>query len=177
MVTPVADAWLPRGPLTVELWSKPSNSRVREFIKAADGLDGTGNETPAFFMRTYISGSFQAGVYHETAHGYQLCSIRSPYDAYELTGRFHLTMTYDGERIRLFVNGVEQPDTGECVPGGRPRVVPASVRVSLGVPFSRDGRPHSELDGFNGKLDEVAIYDRALPADVVFAHHRVGAGG
>lgn len=56
--------------------------------------------------------------------------------------------------------------------------MPPSVRVGLGVPlFYRDGRPDSELDGFNGKLDEVAIYDRALVADVVAEHHRLGAGG
>ncbi|MDF5758238.1 LamG-like jellyroll fold domain-containing protein [Spongiactinospora sp. TRM90649] len=64
----------------------------------------------------------------------------------------HLAATYDGSALRLFVNGVQV--------GSRP--VTGDIRVSSGRVFI--GGNEFWGDHFEGLIDEVRIYDRALSA-------------
>jgi len=66
------------------------------------------------------------------------------------TGWMHVAATYDGSRIRLYVNGVLEGN----VPG--PSAI-GTDPVALGLGAQSDG---TRL--FNGALDEVRIYNRAL---------------
>jgi large repetitive protein len=80
---------------------------------------------------------------------------------------YHVVGTYDGQRARVYVNGVER----------------ASAAYTGGVTWhaSRDlllGRQRNPTQGaarwLDGKLDEVALYDQALAAATVQAHYDRG---
>ncbi len=83
----------------------------------------------------------------------------------------HVVVTFDGMNLRLYVNGqaaagptpagIELPDTsGAAVAGAR----------------SGGNTPIGQAAHFDGDLDEIAVYDLALSADRVAAHHQAGRG-
>ncbi|MBI4583047.1 MAG: LamG domain-containing protein [Planctomycetes bacterium] len=64
----------------------------------------------------------------------------------------HLAATYDGSRLRLYVNGVEKGSAAQA--GG---INPSSTPLRLG------GNTYGD-EFFPGRIDEVRIYNRALTA-------------
>ncbi|NUQ02060.1 MAG: LamG domain-containing protein, partial [Armatimonadetes bacterium] len=77
------------------------------------------------------------------------------------TGRWvHLAGTFDGQTIRLYVDGVEQASTARVGP-----LKPSSRPLWLGS-YEAGHRAH-----FTGLLDEVKLYDRALGAAEVRAQY------
>jgi hypothetical protein len=82
-------------------------------------------------------------------------------------GTYHVVGTYDGANVRLYVNGVERARSAYT--GG------------IGYDPSRELYLGSQTKSFNrsvrfldGKLDEVALYDRALAASTVQQHYLRG---
>ena len=93
-------------------------------------------------------------------------TVIAPFDL-KLGGTYHVVATYDGTDARLFVNGVQR----------------ASAAYTGGVAYHPSRQLHlgSQPKSFNrgvrfldGKLDEVALYDRALPASTVNQHYLRG---
>lgn len=70
---------------------------------------------------------------------------------------YHVVVTYDGATLRLHLNGALE-DTEAA--GGLPDT---TVPLRIGSSSSNTGR-------FDGEIDEVAIYDRALTAEEVRRH-------
>ena len=69
----------------------------------------------------------------------------------------HLVLARDGDRVRVYLNGSPEIDaTMEYRGGPDAELLIASARA--------------EDSSFEGKIDEVAVYDRALSADEVAAH-------
>ena len=70
----------------------------------------------------------------------------------------HLAMTYDGDSLRLFVNGK---------PAGERKVGRQRKPGSRGLAFGR--RQDNSGDGyhFRGAIDEIRLYDRALSAEQI----------
>lgn len=78
---------------------------------------------------------------------------------------YHVAMTYDGAALRLYVNGVldrSEPLTGPIIVTGQPLVIGGSV------PGPWD---------FNGRVDELSLYHRALSANEIGAIFAAGAAG
>ncbi len=73
----------------------------------------------------------------------------------------HLAGTYDGQMMRVYQDGREVGHLARTGP-----VKPNPEPLCLGN-YARDHRAH-----FQGLLDEVRLYDRALTADEVAAHAR-----
>jgi hypothetical protein len=63
----------------------------------------------------------------------------------------HLAMTYDGAKLRYYVNGVLKGTANGADPGASPDQLLIGGDISWG-----------EEDAFKGLIDEVRIYDRAL---------------
>ena len=73
-------------------------------------------------------------------------------------GRWVYTVaTYDGTHLELFVDGALVVQTADARP-----------QLSKIVPLYIGGGPAGA--GFDGTIDELAIYDRALPAERIKAH-------
>ena len=69
----------------------------------------------------------------------------------------HVVGTYDGSTQRIYVDGTERG--------------PATTD-SISVPTN--GYPVRFGDHVRGRVDEVALYDRALPAATILAHYDAG---
>ena len=73
-------------------------------------------------------------------------------------------MVRDRQRVRVFLSGSDSPEIAGEVPGG-PANHPGRVFV---------GGRHDSAANFEGKIDEVAIYDRALTQADIAEHFRAG---
>ena len=80
----------------------------------------------------------------------------------------HLIATYDGNVIRIYVNGLL--DTEMAAPGSvSPKPPTAQNLIESGVGI---GNQTQRDRPFNGLIDEVALYPSALSAARVLAHYR-----
>ena len=78
---------------------------------------------------------------------------------------YHVGMTYDGASLKLYVNG--------SLDG----IVAASGPITVTSEPLRIGGPSSGPWSFNGRVDEVSLYDRALSSSEIQAIYNAGAGG
>lgn len=76
----------------------------------------------------------------------------------------HVVCTFDGTTSRLFVNGMEEPVNGTNGTAGQVSIPDTSFDFSIGAASSNFGF-------FAGTIDELAIYDKALPASAIQAHY------
>ena len=82
----------------------------------------------------------------------------------ELNTWHHIACTYDGEDLRAYCDGEQVAETKigrERTPGATP----------LSIARRQDG-----YNTFTGRIDEVAVYDRALTPDEVKARFEAGGG-
>jgi len=75
----------------------------------------------------------------------------------------HLAMTYDGEFLRVYADGRQVAE--EQI--GRPR--------TLGTGPLAIGRRQDQYNSFEGLIDEVRVYDRALTPEQLKAHYEAGS--
>ena len=75
----------------------------------------------------------------------------------------HMAGTYDGRLMRLYIDGEE---IGQRSLTGRINVDPARP---LTVGIEENGGGHVPENPFDGRIDEIRIYDRALDADEIAA--------
>ena len=119
-----------------------------------------------------------------SANGYQLAVLQGELEAWIATVdnpkglgvRFalplqrwvHVAATYDGTSLRLYLDGAEvanQPLTGNILPNNHDACI------------GNDNWPGSRGYAFNGLLDEIQVYDRALtPLEIRALHATQGAG-
>lgn len=70
----------------------------------------------------------------------------------------HVALTYNKSTLKLFLNGVEV----------------ATAALTSDIASSNDKLLIGDLIGFNGLIDEVAVYNRALSASEILNHYRRG---
>lgn len=93
------------------------------------------------------------------SHGSQ--GLEGPF-AIPLNEWTHLAISFDGTTKRLYVNGAEVASSG----GLGPLVYDAApVPVTIGSDFARN----ESGNRFNGRIDEVAFYNRALTVDEILS--------
>jgi hypothetical protein len=73
-------------------------------------------------------------------------------------GFFHLTVTYDGTEMKLYIDGVEKGSTGST------KSLPDTTK-----PFTL-GAYNGTSNAFAGVLDEIAVYDHVLTLPRIQAH-------
>lgn len=133
--------------LTAEAWVFPTAPSAGPHTIIARGNFGNSwdlrltNNTPQFW-----------------SHGAQ--GLEGP-SAIPLNEWTHLAISFDGRTKRLYVNGAEVASRGEL----RALVYDAApVPVTIGS----DWTSNASSARFNGRIDEVALYNRALTPDEVF---------
>ena len=133
--------------LTLEAWIKPEGSDLSQPVIYKEDGEGW------YFTYTLFPGAFEESRQPEAATAYESFSSNKVTGSEDLPkGSWsHLALTYDGEDLRLYVNG-EVVDTTESwgLIGKE-----GDLRIGCAPKWK---------DGFTGKIDEIRIYDRALDA-------------
>ena len=144
--------------MTVEAWVFPTVQNANNQVVIAHGSStndndtwwlGLSNGTPRFFSHD----SFL---------------LEGPF-AIPLNQWTHLAASFDGSTKRLYVNGIEVATQG----GLGALVYDAAVPVTIGAGWERN----APTDLFNGRVDEVSLYRRALSAAEVFSIADAGPSG
>lgn len=153
--------WLPTSDFSIELWCNPVS-----VDGANSGLLGRAG-----------SGAFTAwslGVNTVGKAQFHLQDGESAVDLVSSTGLvpglwYHLAATRDGNsgQTALYVNGSQEAATSATFSQGFVSTSPVTVGY-----LEMDAGSH-----FQGKLDEVAIYNVVLGAPVLFSHYNAGIGG
>lgn len=119
-------------PRTVSMWLK-----VTDITEPFHGVFNYGTDNDNIFFGSYFSAT--GSIYFQGSGGgndYKLSG------AYNLSDWNHLAITYDGARIKFYVNGVLDLDQEH------------ELETSVTDKFS--------IGGFNGFIDDLRIYKRAL---------------
>ncbi len=149
---PYTTALNPSGPFSVELWVKP-NGLPADLFSPLSSLDiNAGRAGYLFYMKSGGGWEFRLG---NTSGAY----VATVSGGLPSTDWQHLVGVYDGSMAYLYVNGVQY---GPVTPS-------AAFTPNPSVAF-RIGSPTGFSRPWNGLVDEVAFYNKALTPAQVQAH-------
>ncbi|MBE0544749.1 MAG: hypothetical protein IH623_25710 [Verrucomicrobia bacterium] len=151
----------PRGPFTTEAWFKPATL-------AADSLDyrtvfsslgaGPGGSGPnGWLLYQQPNNTFAWVLFNQ---GWLSSFMGDPISVIQANTWYHMALTYDGSLFRIYVNGQ----------------LTATQAYAAFIP-NQDGainlgwRSDNGWNPFDGTLDDVAIYNKALTLEQVQAHY------
>jgi hypothetical protein len=144
---------------TYELWFKPKpHTPIQFLLEKRTGADVTTRDGNTLLL---YGDSLSPAIERWTTGSVHISSASPP----TLDVWHHIAFTFDGQRARLYVDGATGSDPGSS-PGN---LGPNGSALTIGA-ANGGGSP------FEGDLDEVAVYDRALSADEVFEHFTLGLG-
>lgn len=148
-----AAAWMNVSNLTLEAWVRvDSLTGTQSIINRMDGANGD-----AFTFRL-DSGRPVAHLHLGGAYvGF------SSWTDLVVGQWYHVAVTYDGARVRMYVDGVLRNDVAES----RALSQPANARLHM-------GENGGGADDLFGDLAEVAFYDRSLTPAEIMEHYRMG---
>ena len=154
---PDSAALSPMGPFTIEAWIKPNFNNFQQGIVekyVVPGLNG-------FFLRMNSSGRLQFGVCSTTCGA--IVTGQSPVS----TGNWHhVAAIYDGSDIRIYLD--EVMDAYGPTQAWVPTDGPTTLKIGA--------RGDDANTRFNGLIDEVKLYDIALPLPIPVSQHNVADG-
>jgi hypothetical protein len=153
----------PSNALTLETWVYVRGNPNTDLATIVTKFSTTIGELNQYQLEThYANGllNFRPLVY--LADGYAYLDGKT---IIQFNTWYHVAMTYDGSTLKLYVNGAFDGS----VPGAGP--IPAKA-----VPL-RIGGPSAGPWWFNGRVDEVSLYNRALSSSEVLAIYNAGAAG
>ena len=83
----------------------------------------------------------------------------------QLNSWYHIAMTHDGLKLRLYVNGIQEGEVdavGDIVPTSAPGVIGSDLGLA---------------EPFKGRIDEAQIFNRALSNDEILSIYQAGVEG
>ena len=148
-----------RAPFSLEAWVSPANLRSGAFPRIIEkgGTDASGQRQGYVLFVNGDTGQIGFERWRDDAK--EAVTSKGPVPTNDAT---HVVAAYDGETMRLFLNGIEVASTSSAM----------SLRDTQ-LPF-RLGNNAVGTSPFEGTIDEVAVYDEALAAETVVAHYRAG---
>jgi Concanavalin A-like lectin/glucanases superfamily/Bacterial Ig-like domain (group 2) len=155
----------PTGQFTIEGWVKPAEQNAYEAIFVKSPSDGhwdyglylNPNNSYQVFVYPYDPNSFMSG--------YNQVHVVSSTTTTSLGNWYHVAVTYDNGTWAMYVNGVlENTRSGEFI-----------TQSTGGLAIGKKGE--TSYDPFHGLIDELTVYNRALPATDVAAIYAAGSAG
>ncbi|HLN78329.1 MAG TPA: LamG-like jellyroll fold domain-containing protein [Nocardioidaceae bacterium] len=150
-----------RGDFTVEAWAKPNRGGSLAGAVLQKGGSEEGFEDWEYRLSVTSEDEWRGTVFI----GGDNVTVTDP-EKVSTSEWTHLVMVLSDHSLRLYVDGSAVAST----------TIKGEVNTGTGVlAVGRAGSLSS--DYFKGAVDEVAVYGRALDADTVAAHHRLGLAG
>ncbi|AEJ02115.1 LamG domain protein jellyroll fold domain protein [Nitrosomonas sp. Is79A3] len=156
--------------LNMQVFQKTSNQTLQAYslVILGDGGIYAGYESPD---NPYGAGTLQPRKFglELTVDGQWAIGRWSNTELQEHTW-YHLVTTYDGSVVKVYLNGqldASSPLTGEIEINDKPAAIGAFGFTNGGPTF----------DYFNGTIDEVQIFNRALSASEIAAAYNAGSAG
>ena len=141
--------------ITVETWINTSENKAVQFIA------GRGDTGYSGWFLSWEEGTIQFKV------GSGSAEVRPVYPGNQINTWYHVVGTYDRTSAKLYING-ENKDT---VPFTSPINYGSIARTWIGQIPGGGGTPARY---FNGKIDEVRIYNRSLSPEEINASYNAG---
>ncbi len=150
----------PHGPFTAELWIKPASLNAGPDFRDVASSEGAGpgwNGPNGWLLYQMLDNSLVWVLFSQHWNGAWLGGG----SAVQANAWYHVALTYDGVVFRSYFNGnlAASQAYDAFVPNG-------DGWTSLGFRFDGGGA------GFEGALDDVAFYNKALTLDQVQAHYQ-----
>ena len=150
--------------ITIEAWVKPASSGERDWGRIVDKLDGSTRKGYSFHM---LGGTSQLNVkFYANSEGIWLIGTDDSTNKNEWT---HVAVTYDKDagfnNLKIYINGILD-NQGTDVDA----ITTSSVNFQI-------GNSRSFARAFDGIIDEVAIYSKALTPEEINAHYLAKRAG
>lgn len=151
----------PRGPFTAEAWFMPATLRADDldyrtvFSSMGFGPGGTGPH--GWLLYQQPNNRFAWVLFSQ---GWLSSFMGDPVSVIEANTWYHMALTYDGSLFRIYVNG--QLTATQAYDSFIPNLDGA---INLGWRSDNGWNP------FDGTLDDVAFYNKALTLEQVQAHY------
>ncbi len=152
----------PHGPFTAEAWFKPATLKTDDldyrtvFASLGSGPGGSGPN--GWLLYQQPNNTFAWVLFNE---GWVSTFMGDSVDVIEANTWYHMALTYDGALFHIYVNGH----------------LSATQAYDLFIP-NQDGainlgwRSDNGWNPFDGTLDDVAFYNKALTLEQVQAHYQ-----
>jgi hypothetical protein len=151
-----------RNRLTCECWFQVTiTDAVTKYLFSGPQTSGA---APTFFMHTFAT-DLTAEI--RKGGGNVVQCIAS--GAITAGNTYYVAMTWDGDLLRLYLNGV-LVDTDNGIAGGK-------LDSGADDKWFRIGAASDGSLTFDGVLDEVAVFEKALSAERIAAHYEAGLNG
>ncbi len=164
-----ADGW---AAITLSIWIKP-----RQYTTYCNVIcRGTDSQVAGYYLGLNPSaqGSFVVTTAANQTDGVEFRTFGHGAETFPPPGRwYHLVGTYDGRVYRSYVNGKADGEAQAKQPGARIWDLPEAI-THLGTSAPLPYRNWSD-QYFDGLIDEVGIWQRALSADEVRALYETTA--
>jgi hypothetical protein len=142
-------------PFTIEVWIRHTGVNQYQHLFTHQTRDGA-NPIQGYALlldpsgRAYIERVVDRAIF-------ATAQVRVPPSTFA-----HVVGVYDGGQLLLYINGALRETTDDARP-----LITTSARTIV-------GENSTSMGWFAGTMDELAIYDRALPAETISAHHALG---
>jgi YVTN family beta-propeller protein len=154
------------GPITLNAWINPNS--LDSYRTVFDQLS-TGNNLGEIEFRTNPFGAFD--FFRRTSQGSVVVQGASTQTRAAAGTWQHVAAVFDGSSYQIYVNGVLDPGNG---PGSSALT---SYTASAGPGSAIGANLSAPAEGFNGLIDEVQIFNRALSASEVQEIFLAGSEG
>ncbi|MEY4386615.1 MAG: hypothetical protein RLY20_1898, partial [Verrucomicrobiota bacterium] len=160
--------------LTIEAWVKPptnSGAANRSLVSKFEFAQFSNNRAGAYYLGLG-SGNFLNGpVFMLTPTGYESNAVRlAPLTNLPFGQWSHLAATYDGAKMKLYLNGVLLAQSNYTA-----GIWPGTNNLGIGCTYIPGvGRT---IYPANASLDEISIYRRALSDSEIAAIYNSGSAG
>jgi hypothetical protein len=142
---------------TVGLWIYPTAQSSS--YQVVFGKTQPGSWYPGYGLVRY---SGDARYLHFFVNNYSGSSVKAevPFNKWS-----HIACTFDGTAIHIYLNGKLAESRDLKVQGLLPQGQPPITHTTTPLTFGGDGGDGSNYYGWQGRMDEVVFYNRALPAE------------
>jgi hypothetical protein len=154
------------GPFTVDAWIYTNDIGTYQSIISEIGSEDTVGQ---FQFRIDVSGVLQFFRRSSQGSGVTLLTTNDPITPAAWT---HVAAVFDGSDLKVYINGAEA--SGQLLPSNYSTTYPGTTKIGGADPVSA-GQPGGYF--FNGRIDELSVYNRALAASEIEAIFNAGSEG